>query len=542
MKKLQQIIAENMLRFGSKNLSENNVDAIKKLNEQQEDGPGDDGTVTKSKGVGFQTPGRRNRMRGVSKGGAIGGINYTVTKEKDVELVTPTDMLNKMQSDLAESEDYKKLSIDIKNSLAEGYYNVLLEILNGKAVENLSGKAGRDIRKFFRKSQRWAFEPMETNEENLKIKLTSNKELTEQELQEASNIISNSLNDLNIANSTAGTIAANMCNTARIYENDLEFISTKKDPLTTILVNIEKGLGQKKVKDERIVAFIKPVTLEIPKNTKVFAVGKFQVTEASKMANDIVNQILNNTFSVTEGKITITKTGREIIDGGGVFKVTNLNTISSASNFWGGATDFSHENNGNEVKPFDSISSTGNSGKNKKLAKDRNKSLTDAVVLELRKRKFLDLSQINYTREVRVTDTGGFVDENPKKDKNTHPNPGQYGQLGLSIGGEIEYQETKPGVYTKNAEFHPFGIRLRYIGKRDTERQLTAGLITGGKDKAQILKAKPIRTALQNLGVRMTDGQPGKPIFKQDIWAPKTGGDTWHDRRNRQNQKKVGNR
>jgi hypothetical protein len=82
MKKLENIIAENLLRFGVKNLSESNKEIIKKINEQEEE----PGTVTKKKSIGFNTTGgerNRNWVRGKDRKDAMGGITYTVTKEKD---------------------------------------------------------------------------------------------------------------------------------------------------------------------------------------------------------------------------------------------------------------------------------------------------------------------------------------------------------------------------------------------------------------------------------------------------------------------------
>ena len=531
MKKLEQLIVENLLRFGVKNLSESNKKNINNLREQEED----PATVTKSRSVGFQTDPRQNRARGVQKGGAIGGATYTVTKEKDIDLVTATDMLNKMNADLTESDDYKKLSIDIKNQLATGYYDALLTILNSDTIRQLSQSQKRDLKKFFRKSQRWAFEAYELSEEDtLKIKLQSTNELSDEQLKEAASIISISLNDLNIANSTAGTISDSTANSIRVNNNDLEFITRQKQPLSTILVNIEKGLGQKTLKAAQTSAVIKPVTLTIPKNTKVFAVNTFQVAEAANMAKTIQNLILNNMFSVTEGKQVITKTGREIVEGGGVLKVNLMNTISSASNFYGGITDFSHSNDGKPVKPYDSINNAAGSGKNKKLAQQRNMALQQAILLQLQKVSWLDVSQTTFTNDVRITDTGGVIDE--KRNKSTHPNPGQYGQLELSISGQIEYQKDQPGSYSRSASFRQFGIRLRYIGKRETERSLQMGLITGGKDKAQIVKARPIATALQNLGMILTTDKDDVRIKSPN--SLKVGGDSWHNRRTNQNVRK----
>ena len=214
-----------------------------------------------------------------------------------------------------------------------------------------------------------------------------------------------------------------------------------------------------------------------------------------------------------------------------------MNTISSASNFYGGVTDFSHSNDANKVKSYDSIDNSGGSGKNKKLAQQRNTSLQEAIRLQLQKVSWLDLSQTTFTNDVRITDTDGVIDENPTRNKSTHPNLGQYGQLELSLSGQIEYQKDKPGSYSRSASFRQFGIRLRYIGKRETERSLTMGLIVGGKDKAQLVKARPIKTALQNLGMILTTDKD-EVRLKSNPNSLKGGGDNWHNRRTKQNVRK----
>ena len=274
MKKLEQLIAENLLRFGVKNLSDDVEKQIKQISEQIEGGPDEeDPTVTKGKSIGFQTDRQRNRVRGKAKGQMAGGIDYSVTKENDIELVSANDMLAKMTKDLADSEEYQKLSIDVKTRLADGYYNALLSILNSDFIQKLSQAQKRDLKKFFRKSQRWNFitHPL-MEDENLRFKIQSNTELTPEQIKEAGVIMNQAVNDINVANSEAGTITADQANGIRIFNGDLEYINRKKSPLTTIMLLIEKGFGQKQLKAPASNTFIKPITLTTPINTEVFKV------------------------------------------------------------------------------------------------------------------------------------------------------------------------------------------------------------------------------------------------------------------------------
>lgn len=538
MKKIQNIIAENLIRFGAKNLSKEAEEHLKQLSEQIEGGPDDDPTVTKSKSVGFKTDPKRNRVRGVQRGSVIGGIDYSVTKEQDIELISTNDMLSKMANDLADSEEYQKLSIDIKTKLAEGYYNALLSILNSDFIQKLSRAQSRDLKKFFRKSQRWNFimQPL-MEDEDLRFKIQSNNPLTPEQIKEAGMIINQAVTDINVANCDAGTISADEANGIRIFNGELEYMSRKKAPLSTILVSIEKGFGQKQMKAPQTDTFIQPITLTTPINTEVFATGKFNVSAAGAMVKNIQQQILNQQFTVTKGKTSVTQTGQQIVDGGGKFNINVFDVISSASNYWAGVTDYSHENDGSEVKDFKSVDTSGSSGKNKNLAITRNRMLQNAVATELNKISWLNLTTVKVVNDVRVTNTGGKVDNDPNpeksRDKSKYPNPGQYAQFKLTIGGEISYSQEKPGVYTNSGAFGQYQIILQYVGKRETERSLTASLITSPGSKAQIVKARPIKAAFENLGIMLTND--GGATLKHNPDALRIGGSNWHDRRTRQN-------
>jgi len=538
MKKLENIIAENLLRFGVKNLSEDITKQIKHVSEQIEGGPDDDPTVTKTKSIGFKAEPDRNRVRGKARGTVQGGIDYSVTKENDIELISPNDMLKKMAKDLSASEEYKKLSIDIKNKLAEGYYNALLTILNSEIIQQWSRTERRDLKKFFRKSQRWNFVAVPLMaDEDLTFKIRSNSALTKEQIDQAGAAINQAINDINIANCDEQTISAKQANGIRIFDGELEYIPRDKASLSTIMINIEKGFGQKELKAPSADTFIKPITLTTPINTEVFKAGKFDVKAASSMVKNIQTQILDQQFTVTSGKTSITKTGRQIVEGGGVFKVNTFNVISSASNFWAGVTDYSHENNGSEIKDFKSTNSDGNSGKNKNLAITRNRMLQSAVALELNKIPWIKMDTVDVFNDVRVTNTGGVNDES--RDKAKYPNPGQYAQFELSIGGKIEFAEEKPGVYTKSGAFNQFQIRLEYVGKTGTKRELQAAFDTTGPTKATIVKARPLKTFFLNLGLVLSGDDSG---LKHDPKHLQRGSDTWQKRRDRQWQKQIGNK
>jgi hypothetical protein len=559
MKKLENIIAENLLRFGVKNLSESNKEIIKKINEQEEEEPG---TVTKKKSIGFNTTGgerNRNWVRGKDRKDAMGGITYTVTKEKDVNLVSVNDMLTKMSRDLAESEQYKKLPIDVKNALADGFYNVLLQIINGEVVSELGRKAGRDLKKFFTKSQRWAFSEMEVPENisELKYKISLTNPDSPEAQKEASEAISNLINDTNLANSTAGTIASKQANYLRIdgSTGELDYIASQKESLTTVLVNIEKGIAQKKTKEATTEEYISPIELTTPVNTEVFAAGKFNVAGAAAMVENIKKQIFNTTFTIKYGKNgsqSRTQTGRDIIAGGGKFTITGLDVLASASNYWqqsSGVLDYSHENNGTETKSFDQVDATGDSGQNKILANKRSEQLLRTFIDELKIIPYIDTSMLNDSRinkEIRITNTGGAIDE--KRVKSQYPNPGQYAQISVTIAGKIETLVTEPAKYSQSGTFKQFGIKLIYLGKKETERSLQAGLVVSGGDKSTILKSRPLKTAFTNLGAILSGDaayytdDDGKKVRIKTGGGLSTGSDRWHRRRDKQHQKKIGNR
>jgi hypothetical protein len=265
------------------------------------------------------------------------------------------------------------------------------------------------------------------------------------------------------------------------------------------------------------------------------------------MVNQIVNQIMKTTFNVTvtlsNGKTQkISETGADIINKGGKFNGLSLTVISSASNYWGGRVDFSHDNAGNEVKDFASVNNSGASGKNKKLSQKRNAALTSAVLAELKQLPWMQVDALNVYNEVRITDTEGKTDEMPKDDKIKYPNPGQYAEFEMSVGGKIDYEYTKKPTYSNKGSFKVLGVTMKYVGRKQTKFTIDASLVFGGVEKATQMKTQPIRTMLKNLGTTLTHDKDDGVGLKHNPNALRTGSKAWQGRRSDQWQKSVGNK
>jgi hypothetical protein len=539
---LKRILKENLLRFGVKNLSEE-----QKIKLQEQD-PEDDGVETKSGGIGIRKRRTHNRMAGIQRGGFMGGISYDLTREKNVDLKTVGDVFAKMNKDLTGNEGYNKIPAETKNMLAQGFYDALTTLLSKEPIANLERKANRDLKKFFKKSQRWQFVAVEQPNLDIEFKLNASKQLTKDEIQQAADALSLKMSEINTANCTGQTIMANQAYSIQLTDGEINPIPTDKKPLSTLLPYIDQSFKQIQTGAEEDKKYIEPITLTTPKNTKIFPVNQFIVTsEAATMVNQIVNQIMKTTFNVTvtlsNGKTQkISETGADIINKGGKFNGLSLTVISSASNYWGGQVDFSHDNAGNEVKDFNSVNNSGASGKNKKLAQKRNAALTSAVLAELKQLPWMQVDALNVYNEVRVTDTEGKTDEMPKDDKSKYPNPGQYAEFEMRVGGKIDYQYTKKATYANKGSFKVLGITMVYVGKKQTKFTIDASLVFGGVEKAAIVKARPIKTFFMNIGVMLTHDKDDGKVLKHNPSALRTGSNKWSNRRQNQWQKSVGNK
>ena len=416
-------------------------------------------------GFGFNKKGKQNfiqKMRGVNRGGAMGGLNVSWDKESNKKLDTSQDILAKMNNEIGDDEGWQKLPIEVKESLAQGYYTTIEEGLNN-LKDVLSKKEikyyGLDkLKKFFKKSQRWGFRVVNDSDKapsEIKWSYTtgSKPDMTPKEL---SNEFAQSLNVLNLANAESKTISSNQCNGLQAGEKNSAPKETviSKTPLSTIMLYPKTDIKTIKVGEDSNKAYIVGTDIKIPPNTEVFEAGKSQISGAlSDVVNSIYKKILDSTFDIKVGKKVYTNTGREIVESGNTLRLDLLRTISSASNTWTNedVLDITHNNDGTQVKNFDSLDTSGNNKKNQNLSRRRNNNLMNAVISLLGEKNGIIIDdKLRKGNEIRITDTGGKVDE--KKVDTKYKNPGQYAAFDITIKGNVEYSIIKKAKYkTKGA-------------------------------------------------------------------------------------------
>lgn len=501
----QNIINENINFDQDKTILNLDYDGF--LNEDEEDP-----IVRKKFNFGGEIKGQKNpRLWGRFGSGARVdlGIDYKRYKEIDKELNSASDLLEKMNEDIGGNKDWSMIPPNVKSALANGFNEFLQVASNSEALKNLfkTRKERRDLRKFFKKSQRWKFqivdlknnltEPEEGKKRASKIK----PELTvtypqgegapsEEEIQTQ---IRETLNEVNMANCEGSAIAAPSCNALvgqsfTVNEDD----GTSYTLVQPVVREVTKGALQTAV----VYEMITPATYKrsdagvwqlqddkeivIPNEDSGFAAGsdKVNTTYVDKVVQNIYNQLMNTTFDLKDkktGKVLVSKTGRDIVEDiaggltGSKIVFQSIDTISSASNVWSGKKplDFTHKNDGTKVKEFSELPTTGEDKSNLNLAIKRNNNLTMAVMSALSHMPGIKTySDFEYSQEVRVTDTGGKTDEN--RDKSTYQNPGQYAGFKATFHAYVEegiVKAEKKGVKGKLGQSL---IKLVWIGKKDT--------------------------------------------------------------------------
>ena len=540
-------------------ISENSHDVLSESNVEEsileEVDPDEDDPKKKTKGgfgFGFNKKGKQNliqKMRGVNRGGAMGGLEVSWDKESNKKLDTTQDVLSKMNNEIGDSEGWTKLPTEVKEALAQGYFTVIEE-----GLDNLSDVLSKKeikyyglnkLKKFFKKSQRWGFRVVEDSAKapsEIKWSYTtgSKPDMTTEEL---SNEFAKSLNEINLANAQSNTIASNQCNGLQAGEKNSAPKETviSKTPLSTIMVYPKTNIKTIKVGDDETKGYIVGTNIKIPPNTEVFAAGKDKISSAlSDVVNGIYKKILDSTFEIKVGKKVYTNKGRDIVDAGNTLRLDLLRTISSASNTWTGddVLDITHNNDGTQVKNFDSLDTSGNNKRNQNLSRRRNNNLMNSVISLLGEKNGIVIDdKLRKENELRITDTGGKVDE--KKDDTKYKNPGQYAEFYLTIKGNVEYSVMKKAKYETKGVVGQFGISLMYEGKPPKGLEIDMGLIFGGKEKASIVKARPILTTLENI---FSGAAFDKDKLSKDPMHLRGGSGKWSNRRQNQWQKKVGNK
>ena len=427
-------------------------------------------------------------------------LDYKKYKEIDVELKSGADMLAKMNESLSNKPDWVMIPPNIKSALANGFNEYLQTISNSEAIKKLSRRKKRDLRRFFKKSQRWTFQIVDLKNKELKIKpeLTvtypqGEGAPTEEEIQAE---IRTSLYEINMANCESAAIASTTCNALvpvnmKITEEDgttytvtqPENVAVQKGLLETAVVY--EMITPKEYKKAEAMAYTLEDTKEIviPNEASGFAAGKSNVNTSyvDETVQKIYEQLMNTTFELKDKnteKVILTKTGRDIIDDvlsntksdsmGGIV-LEYMDVVSSASNVWSGkkALDFTHKNDGTKVKEISELPNSGEDKSNTTLAMDRNRNLAASVYSALLKLPGITSSRdFELGQEVRITDTGGKSDEN--KDS-SYPNPGQY--AGFKVGfyataTSAQVKAEKKGVKGKIGQSL---IRLVWLGAKDQD-------------------------------------------------------------------------
>jgi hypothetical protein len=495
------VLSENKLDFydnENERILEMHHRAINKefLIEQDEDNP----IVRKKFDFEKKVKGQKNpRLWGKHGGSASASLNvdYKRYKEIDKELNSGSDLLEKMTNEIGGNKDWAMIPPNVKSALANGFNEFLQTAMSSEYLKKLSRQKRKDLRKIFKKSQRWKFQIVDLKEKASKIKpeLTvtypqGEGAPTEEEIQVE---IRETLNEINMANCEGSAIASNQCNalvgqTVTVTEED----GTTYTLVQPIVAPVTKGALQTAVVYEMITpktykkseggAYFIQDTKEIviPNEASGFQRGSDAVNTAyvDKTVQKIYEQLMNTTFELKDdktGKVIITKTGKDIVEdinsglkgSGIVFEF--IDTTSSASNVWSGkkVLDFTHKNDGTKVKEFDGLPTSGEDKTNKDLAIRRNNNLTASIMSALVKMPGVKkYSNFEYGQEVRITDTNGKADED--RDTSTHPNPGQY--AGFKVGfmayaEEGVVKDDKTGVKGKLGQSL---IKLVWVGAPDT--------------------------------------------------------------------------
>ena len=433
-------------------------------------------------------------------------LDYKRYKEVDEELKTGADLLAKMNKHLAGKADWKKIPPDIKTMLANGFNEFIQTAAESEFIKKLSRRKRRDLRKFFKKGQRWTFDMVDLNyakekEEGEKKAVKLKGELTvdfpkgdaapsEEEVQAE---INQSLYEINVANSEAAAIAAPTCNGLMA-----EKMTVTNEDGTTYAVTHAVNVGVQKNPMETVVVYelATPATyikekggtytldetkeIVIPNEASGFKAKKADVNTSyvDKTVQKIYDQLMNTSFELKDGdgKVRMTKTGRQLMEEysagetGSKIVLEYMEVVSSASNLWSGKKlDFTHKNDGTKVKEINQLPTSGGDKANTTLALDRNRNLSAAVLTALEKLPGIErYREFELGQEVRITDTAGFADGDTNKPP-THSNPGQY--AGFKVGFFATVSDTavkadKKGIKGKVGQSV---VKMVWLGKKDKD-------------------------------------------------------------------------
>ena len=475
--------------------------------------------------IGGEFGNKEFNFRGRQRDPGRMSLDFSYDKELDKGLDTAGDVLGKMNSELGGDEEFKKLPSETKNLLANGFYNAITLLINGQKLPKEDKEGLKKIKKFFKKSQKWQFAivtPSDDAISTVNVKVKSKGDITS--LESLNSVMSTEISNLNTSNASEGTILSKSASyfSYDSKSGDVSSLPLQKSVMSTLFSRASKPLKTKELSPEKVFNEAAELNVVMPRIPGVYAKGS---SDPSSFFKGLMNTILNEIY---KSEVTIggeTKTVKEMIDCGTEncnsqyrINVTDATIVSSASNTWTNEVlDFTHDNAGNKLKDIRGISSSGKNPKNVKLAKDRANNLIQLVMQDLGKTPGLNLStnwSNNIETEIRITDTGGKVDESPEKDKKKYPNPGQYSEISI---GFMVYKNTNKTVSASNELNGVITQRiivLRYVGGKAANIELDFNLEMPTNNESLYLKKGIFH--LQHLSQNTTDRRSRKQQNTRD--------------------------
>jgi hypothetical protein len=494
----------------------------------------------KTLNLGFDVDGQKKTRLWGKHGSDFGaGITASYYQEVDVNLETAQDILNKMNEELS-GDIYNQIPNNIKRQLSEGYFESLITASNSQYLKDLSRKKKRDFRKFFLKSQRWQFKIGDLGGEYnsiIDINLPTNKDnMTLDSVKKNTESLLNQINELN---ASSANILSNQCNALIGKEEKVsgvkiltaESTAYNKEPLSTVFVFTDKPPVEYVVSPESTSRTSNEVVVDIPKMETNFSAGVSKDENfARKVVDLIYEELMEKEFSI-EG---MTKTGKQIVDERESGNLTSgiyldfIETTSSASNTWTGedVLDYTHENNGKEVKKIEELDKKGNNQKNIKLAYDRNTFLTSAVISGLRKKPGIlsgeRSTSVDYVQNVRVTNTDGLLDVDAKK---KGLKPGQYAGFTLKFSSVLYVTKVKEEKTKAKSQLTQKLITLEWVGKKggDLDVDISIRWSPGEKNKLLYRPLVDIKWIAATLRGDSLKGGYGDPRAAPEWWSKMRG-------------------
>jgi hypothetical protein len=445
--------------------------------------------------IGAKLGGQKFNYQGVQRTPLELGIGFEYSRELNKELNTSGDILEKMNAEIGD-KDYKALPSDVKLNLANGFFDALQVLIQKQdySVGNLrmDKKYLRKVRRFFKKSQRWAFSVSDVDQSTdgkdygtIKLSVPNTGDISVlEEIETSLNEGLQIVNDNNSKWETIVGIQGSLFKWTKKEPTEYEIIPQSKNKMSTMFSHISVPIDAKETKPESTGFRSVSSEVVIDKIPLNYQPGK---DDPSSSLPGVMKTLYDKIYATsvtfdTDSGTKKTMTIKEMIDCGEQrcnesfdISISDISSISSASNTWdaGEVLDFTHNNDETKVKEITDLSSLGNNFKNFKLAKSRGNKLVQAVLGEFEKNTAIGLiKSFDYANDIqmeyRITDTGGKTDQDTTKDKSKYPNPGQYAKFTIGLSIQIYEKVKNPAVNLLKGQIEQKVISLGFVGKKDS--------------------------------------------------------------------------